>query len=197
MSHVKASEKVLFKNKPSETPEGAAGSALWPFRQTHLKLLQQKLKTRLDKKVVSMGFIFKPGLGLSPPPTPQHGGTDPGGAEHHRAQQVNAAWLALCYRLARWTSRFSSCSSFTGEKCCQNSPACFSMERLLRMERTARAFGRNHIPQHWSDERSHHPLTCQPCSAWQRLWVAGASGENMHSCGIWQPPSNIRAFFQS
>lgn len=28
MSHVKASEKVLFKNKPSETPEGAPGSAL-------------------------------------------------------------------------------------------------------------------------------------------------------------------------
>lgn len=36
---------------------------------------------------------------------------------------------------------------------------CFSVERLLRMERTARSFGSNHIPhQHWSGERSLPPL---------------------------------------
>lgn len=45
-SHVKASEKALFKNKPTETPEGAPGSALWPFGQTPLKLQQWKIKNQ-------------------------------------------------------------------------------------------------------------------------------------------------------
>lgn len=153
----------------------------------------EKLKTRLDKKVVSKGYTSMPGLGLSPPAhTPAWGRqtlVGLGTVEHSSWRQPN--W----HSVTGWQDGhpgFPLAHLSLGEGAANNSPACFSMERLLRTERTARAFGSNHVPhKQWA----HHPLEmptlqCMAktlsgwCLRWEHafLWYITVPQTSDHLC---------------